>query len=166
MSGLLATFGTERALREALDRLRERGHAQVETYTPVALDEHPRGSPVPLLMFAAGLAGFVGFFGLMAYADTVSYPVDIGGRPRFSWPPYVPIAFELGVLCAMLAGFGAAFVAARLLRLHDPVDECDGIRAASRDGWLVAVRDDDPRRVEGARAVLRELGPARVEDLP
>ena len=166
MSSLLASFDTERSLRGALDRLRQSGLSRLETYTPAALDEHSAGSPIPAVMFAVGLLGFVAFFALMAYADMVSYPIDIGGRPRFAWPPFIPIAFELGILCAMVAGFAAFFVAGPMLRLHAPVDECEGFRAASRDGWTVVVREDDPGRIATARAVLRELAPTLVEDVP
>lgn len=166
MSGILAGFDSERALRGALERLRQSGLSRLDTYTPMALDEHPTGSPIPVVMFAAGLLGFIAFFALMAYADMVSYPVNVGGRPRFAWPPFIPIAFELGVLCAMVAGFVAFFVAGPLLRLHAPVDECDGFRAASRDGWMVVVREDDAGRIATARAVLRDLAPALVEDIP
>ncbi len=166
MSGLLVGFDFERALRRALAQLRENGWSRVETYTPVALDEHPKGSPIPAIMFGVGLLGFLGFFALLAYADMVSYPIDVGGRPRFAWPPFIPIAFELGILCAMVAGFVAFFVAGPLLRLYTPVDECEGFRAASRDGWMVAVREDDPGRIADARAVLRDLAPVTVEEIP
>jgi hypothetical protein len=166
MSGILASFETERALRGALERLRNSGLSRLETYTPVALDEHPSGSPIPAIMFAVGLLGFLAFFALMAYADMVSYPVDVGGRPRFAWPAFIPIAFELGILCAMVAGFVAFFFAGPLLRLHAPVDECAGFRAASRDGWMVMVQETNPGRLAAARAALRELAPTLVEDVP
>lgn len=166
MTGLLAGFDTEQALRRALERFRAERVDDVETYTPVALDEDPTGSPLPLLMFAAGMLGFIGFFLLMTYADVVSYPIDIGGRPRFAWPAFVPIAFELAALCAMGAGFVGWFLASGLPRLYDPIDECESFRAATRDGWFLAIRDEDPATLARARALLDELRPAVVESIP
>ena len=143
MNGVLVGFETEYALRHALDRLASEHIGDIETYTPKALDEHPTGSPLPLAMFLAGVLGFVGFFLLMTYADVWAYPQDIGGRPDFAWPAFVPIAFELGVLCAMGVGFLGYFVLCRMPRPYDPIDACDSFRRASRDGWFVAVRSPD-----------------------
>ena len=164
MKGVLAGFHTEYALQRALDRLAAEHVGNLETYTPVALNGQPKGSPLPLVMFVAGMMGFVGFFLLMTYADVWAYPLDIGGRPDFAWPSFVPIAFELGVLCAMGAGFVGYFVLCRMPRPYDPVDECDSFRRASRDGWFVAVRCPDPQRFVHAREVLDDLQPASVEE--
>ncbi len=138
----------------------------METYTPRALDEHPSGSPLPLLMFLAGVLGLAGFFLLMTYADVWAYPLDIGGRPKFAWPPFIPIAFELAVLCAMGAGFLGYFVICRMPKLYQPVDECEGFRRASRDVWFVAVRSADPARIARARAVLDRLRPPASRSSP
>ena len=166
MSGILAAFDTEEQLRAALARLRKERVDGIETYTPMALEGELGGSPLPLVMFVCAMLGLVGFFALMTYADVWHYPLDIGGRPNFSWPVFIPIAFELSVLCAMIAGFIGVFVAGRLTRLHDPVDECDSFREAMRAGWFVAVRPADGADLSRARAVLAELGPAISEDIP
>ncbi len=166
MSGILAGFDTEQALRQALDRLRAERVEGIETYTPAALDEHPTGSPLPLLMFVAAMVALVFFFALMTYADVWHYPLDIGGRPDFSWPVFIPIAFELAALCAMGVGFVGFFVAGRLTRLYDPVDECDSFREASRAGWFLAIRPPEAEGLPHARAVLSGLRPAVTEDIP
>jgi hypothetical protein len=49
-------------------------------------------------------------------------------------------------------------------QLYDPGDECDSFRRASRDGWFLAIRTDDPERAAQARALLDALHPASVEE--
>ena len=164
MKGLLAGFESPQALREAVDRLAAADVFDFETYTPAPLDDDAPVSRLPLLMFIAGMLGFVGFMMLMTYADVYAYPLNIGGRPQFAWPAFVPIAFEGGVLCAMAAGFFGYFFVCRMPRLYDPIDECEQFRAASRDGWFVAVRSNDASQVATARAVLGNLRSTSIEE--
>jgi hypothetical protein len=160
MKTLVASFASEAGLVDALPRLRTLG--SVETFTPNALeDDQP--SILPLVVLVAGLVGAACGFGMQVYATMIGYPVDIGGRPEFSWPAFVPIAFEIGVLSAVLAGFVAFLIVNRLPRLYDPVDEAGLMRGAMRDRWCVAIRTESPDR---AHALLRELSADAVEELP
>jgi hypothetical protein len=163
MNRLLAGFDSLQGLQHALERLHEAGFVVLETYTPGPVRAEDSGSRLPLAMFAAGMAGFVGCFGLMTYADVVAYPLNIGGRPAFAWPAFVPIAFEVGALCAMVAGFLGCFMVCRMPQLYDPVDECDSFRRASRDGWFVAIQTGDPDVAARARTLLDALQPTSVE---
>jgi hypothetical protein len=169
VKGLLVGFDSEQALEQAMECLSAAGVGATETYTPRpkrAEEGGPSGSPLPLVMFIAGMAGFIGFFLLMSYADVRAYPIDIGGRPAFAWPAFIPIAFELGVLCAMTAGFFGYFVVCRMPQLYDPIDSCDRLPEASRDGWFVAVRTADDAQLERALGLLRGLAPSSVEEFP
>jgi hypothetical protein len=161
MTLIVASFESETGLVEALPRLR--GLGAVETYTPKALTGDDRGSVLPFVVLIAGLVGAGAGFGMQVYANTVGYPVDIGGRPGFSWPAFVPIAFEIGILAAMLAGFFGYLVVNRLPRLYDPVDEAMLMRGASRDRWCVSIRTDSPVL---AHDLLRTLAAEQVEELP
>lgn len=164
MRRVLAEFESAQALREAVERLAAADVREIETYTPAPLDEDSSGSPLPLTMFVAGMLGCIGAMLLMTYADVYAYPLNVGGRPRFAWPAFVPIAFEIGVLCAMVAGFVGYFVVCRMPRLYDPIDECERFREASRDGWFVAVRSEDFDRLAKVRAVLGKMRSVSIEE--
>lgn len=160
MTLIVASFESETGLVEALPSLR--GLGAVETYTPKALQGGDTPSILPLVVLIGGLVGAGAGFAMEVYANTIGYPVDIGGRPEFSWPAFVPIAFEIGVLAAMLAGFFGYLVVNRLPHLYDPVDEAMLMRGASRDRWCVSIRTDSPDR---AHDLLRTLAAEQVEDV-
>jgi Protein of unknown function (DUF3341) len=165
MSGVLAAFESEAELVKALAALREQQFS-FETYTPKPLDEHPTGSPLPLIMFVAGMIGFCGFFFLLTWVNVWNWPIDIGGRPLLSWPAFVPIVFELGILSAVVAGFIGFFVINRMPRLYEPIDNCQSMRRAMRDLWIVAVDSDDGARVSRASDLLAGHHPLRIEGIP
>lgn len=152
--GVAASFGNEKALRAAMHRLQAAHTGVINTYTPVALEDEPKRSRVPLVMLICGLLGAGGIFAMETGANVSSYPLDIGGRPKFSWPPFVPIAFEAGVLSAMLGGFFAYLFAARMPKLYDPDDEFGLMRDATRNRWVIAIRTGDAQARERAREIL------------
>lgn len=161
MIGILAAFDDREALLGAVRRLRAAQLGPVETYTPEALEDGP--SLVPLAVFVAGVLGTVASFALQAYANVSAYPLDIGGRPPFSWPSFIPIALENGILAAMTAGFFGYLLVNRLPRLYEPVDQCIAIRRAMRDLWCVTVQTDQPADVWN---ILRDCDAMSIEAIP
>jgi hypothetical protein len=165
MTGILAAFSTEHALLRALAALQSQ-EISYETYTPKPLDENPSGSPLPLIMFIAGMVGFLGFFYLLTWVYVWNWPIDIGGRPLFSWPVFVPITFELGILSAVAAGFIGYFVINRMPLLYLPIDNCVSMRDAMRDTWIVAIETADQDRIDQAWRLLEHHAPLRIEEIP
>ena len=89
----------------ALQRLRDARIGPIETYTPSRCEDRTRGSPIPLVILAAGLLGRRCELRAAGLLVTLAYPLDIGGRPDFAWPSFMPTVFENAVLIAVVAGF-------------------------------------------------------------
>jgi hypothetical protein len=161
----MARFRDLDALRDAEARLRDTGCERLVSYTPFEPSTEgtaAEASMLPLFILLGGLAGGIGFFLLQSYSDVWAYPMNIGGRPNFSWPPYIANAFEVGVLCAVTTGFVGFLIASGLPRLYEPADRFFMSSDASRDGYLLLVETSDPTR---HRALIEALGPLRIEEM-
>jgi hypothetical protein len=159
-AGVLAAFAGESEWAAAYERLLEARIDGIETYSPAPATASSTSSALP------GILGALEGLGLQVYANTAAYPLDIGGRPDLSWPSFVPIAFEIGALCAVMTGFFGFFVINRLPRLHDPIDACRGMRDAMRSDWVLAVRNVDASHIDAARGILYDCRPVSLEDIP
>ena len=167
--GVLAEFSDPERLLEAIHALRGRGYRRMDAFTPFPVRglqevlELPRSR---LNLLAGPIGAFGACFAFFLQCLTVGhlFPLNDGGRPPLSAPPFFIITFETMVLFTSVAAFVLLFWICRLPRLSHPIFAVPGFQSATRDGfWLgVNVRDEqfDPDRTERE---LRELGAARVE---
>jgi len=170
-SYVLGEFQEESALLAAARRLRELGHARLDTHSPVPIhgaDEALglRRSPVPLIALLGGLAGAAGGFAMQWWMNAVDYPIDVGGRALVAAPAWIPITFETTVALASISIVLGLFGLAGFPRLHHPVFEVEAFRSASLDGlWISAeVSADRAQAVADELARLGARNVSRVEE--
>ena len=114
MTGIVGIFSDGDHLKAAAEKIRDARVKDFDAFTPFpvhGLEDSmaiPR-SVLPWVTFLAGLAGLVIAFGLQTWVSSYQWPLNIGGKPFFSLPAFVPVIFELTVLIGGLATAGAMF---------------------------------------------------------
>ena len=161
---IVGQFTHEAALVHAVSEIRQAGLGPVETFTPAPLSASDGTSRLPVIILLGGVITGAASFLLQCYSAMLAYPFDIGGRPDFAWPSYIPTVFENAILGAIGAGFLGFVLMARLPKLYDPVDDIPIMRNASRDGWMVQLCETDAEALGRARTLMLDLGAVRVEE--
>jgi hypothetical protein len=170
-SWLVAELVTPDELVAAAVAFRDAGYTEWDTHSPFPVHGMERAmgmrpSRVPIFVLVLGLAGAAAGMLLQWWTSTVDYPMVVSGKPYFSWPAFVPIMFECGVLGGALGAVGGLLFETRLPRHHHPLFFAPGFERASDDRFFLSVASSDPRFDAGAtERLLRELGAARVETI-
>jgi hypothetical protein len=124
-------------------------------------------SIVPLMVLLAGISGGLGGYFMEWYAATVSYPINIGGRPLNTWPAFIPIAFELTILSGALAAIITMLALNKLPEPYHPVFNVAQFKRASTDKFFLCIEADDPQfDFELTRQFLESLNPLLVAEVP
>lgn len=166
--GLLAEFEDPDALLAATRRTHQAGYRALDAYSPFlvhGLDEAVgmRRTKLPYLSLICGVIGACSGFLLQYWVSAIAYPLNIGGRPFFSWPSFIPVTFEMGVF---FAAFGTAIgmvVANGLPMPYHPLFNVEEFARASQDRFFLCVESTDPLfDPEKTRHFLQSLNPREV----
>lgn len=148
-----AEFETEDDLVSAARKLHHDGYVLLDAFTPVWVEQLDavlslRPSPIRPIMLLTGLATAGLAFGVQWYSSVVSYPLNLGGRPLNSWPVFLLVPFEVGVLAAVLAGLIFFMFRCGLPALHNPIFDVVGFERASQDRFFLLVESQSGHRSE------------------
>ncbi|HYO22553.1 MAG TPA: DUF3341 domain-containing protein [Flavisolibacter sp.] len=100
---IVACFDDEKTLFPAVKNVRKTGYKIHDVYTPMpihGLDAAMglRDTSLHTAGFIYGITGTATAFSFITWALTYDWPMNIGGKPFFSLPAWIPIMFELTVL--------------------------------------------------------------------
>jgi hypothetical protein len=129
MKAVYGLYGDGLSAQQAVNRLRAAGLADREIVVMSAqpIEDYEFGHMdsktwIWWIACAGGLLGMAAAFGL-AWITEMSWPINVGGLPTFTWWPNLIIIFELTMLGAILATVITLVVTARLGRgstFYDP----------------------------------------------
>lgn len=171
MFGLIASFRDAEPLLRAVRAARAAGYTKLDACTPFpveGMDEalQLKRSPLPRLALLGGAIGAGSAYFMLWYSAVIDYPWNIGGRPLNSWPSFIPITFELGVLGASLMILASVFVLNRWPEHYHPLFAARGFRRVTRDRFILVIEATDPSfDPDRTRGFLQSLHPQRVEEV-
>jgi hypothetical protein len=170
--GLLAEFDTPGQLVRAAQGAYGAGYRRMDCYTPYPVEEAAEAigfhrDTVALVCLIGGLLGVVAMFGLETWISLWGYPLNIAGRPYFSWPAFIVPAYEWTIL---YAGLSAAFGMLALNGLpqpYHPLFNAPNFRSgATSDKFFLCLEATDPKfEVGESRAFLEGFTPVSVVEV-
>jgi hypothetical protein len=170
--GLLAEFDTPGQLVRAAKSAYGAGYRRMDCYSPYPLEEAAEAigfhrDTVALVCLIGGLLGVVAMFSLETWISLWGYPLNIAGRPYFSWPAFIVPAYEWTIL---YAGLSAAFGMLALNGLpqpYHPLFNAPNFRnGATSDKFFLCLESTDPKfEIVDSRAFLEGFAPVSVVEV-
>lgn len=167
--GVLARFRGPDPLLTAARQIRNAGFKHWDTHTPFpvhGMDEAMglRPSRVPFFVLVLGLGGAAAGMLLQWWVSTSASPLTISGKPLFSWPAFVPIMFEVGVLGGATGAVLGFLGLSRLPRHHHALFQSEQFEHVTDDGFFLSIEASDPQfDADVTPEMLRRLGATEVE---
>jgi hypothetical protein len=164
---MVAELDYPTALVEAAKNIKEEGYRKLEAYTPYPIKDlheiiHVTNF-VPLICLIGGLLGAATAWSMEYYIAAIDYPINVGGRPLYSWPAFIPILFELTVLLAGSFCFFGTLALCGFPRPHFPLFNLPQFADASSSRMFLCIDKTDPiYDSELTAKSLNELGPIGV----
>ncbi len=164
--GLLAEFDTPSDLVRAARQAREDGWRRLDCYTPYPVEEAAEAigfhrNKVPLVTLIGGLMGVAAMFFLETWISVWAYPLNVGGRPTYSWPAFVVPAYEWTILWAGLSAAFGMLALNGLPALYHPLFNAPNFRdGATTDKFFLCLEALDPKfDLAGIEEVSRGFRP-------
>jgi Protein of unknown function (DUF3341) len=163
--GIAGIFLTEEQIIKAATQTRDAGYKQFEAITPYPLHgmEEACGvkrSFIPYIAFTAAVIGLSLATWFMWWTSAVSWPINIGGKPLFSLPAFIPVMFELTVLFAALSSVGTLIYVCGLPMIDPPIIDPD--LTSHKFAVFISEKDQsfDAAKIE---AMFKSLGASEVK---
>lgn len=157
---VVASFDDEAVLFPAVKKVRSAGYKIHDVYTPFpihGLDKTMglRETSLHTAGFIYGLLGTCTALGGMGWIFTSDWPVNIGGKPHFAFPAFIPITFELTVL---FSGVGMFYTFCWLCQLAPFVKKHIFSPRATDDRMVMVIECTAKTNVDDLQGFLASVG--------
>jgi hypothetical protein len=161
---VVGNFYDEQVLFPAVKEVRRAGYKIHDVYTPFAIHGLDtamglRDTSLHTAGFIYGITGTTTAFSFITWAFTSDWPLNIGGKPNFALPAWIPIIFELTVL---FAAVGMVLTFCYLCQLAPFVKKDHFNLRSTDDTFTMAIECNDKTNEEEVIAFLQSQGAQEV----
>ncbi len=158
-------FDEEDTLFAAVKKVRTAGYKIHDVYTPYpvhGLDKALglRETSLHTAGFIYGITGTTTAISSISWIFTKDWPLNIGGKPHFALPAWVPIMFELTVL---FAAVGMVLTFCYLCQLAPFVKKHHFHARATDDLFVMVIECSDKTNTDDLKAFLSNAGAVETD---
>lgn len=161
---VVGCFYDENVLFPAVKQVRKSGYKIHDVYTPFpihGLDAAMglRDTSLHTAGFIYGITGTAVALSFITWVFTTDWPMNIGGKPFFALPAWIPITFELTVL---FSAVGMVLTFCYLCQLAPFVKKDHFHLRATDDTFVMAIECTDKTNDAEVQQFLESLGAAEI----
>jgi mono/diheme cytochrome c family protein len=167
--GYLAEYDTPGELVEAARKVRDAGYQDFDCYSPFPVHGIDpamgiKRTILPLIIFGGGFSGALGGLLLQWYCNAHAWTWNISGKPVWSIPANIPIAYECAILLSVFCSFFGMWALNKLPQVWHPLFRLDRFMRTTDDGFFLAIESRD-RRFDAVKTkeLLQEAGAIALE---
>ena len=162
---ITALFDTPDEIVHAAHETAGAGYTRYDVNTPYPVHGMDKAmglkqSRLGVFALVFGLLGAMSSVLFMTWVTLIDYPLVIGGKPFWSWPAFVPIAFEITVLLAsVLSVVTMIVVYFKFPNYSHPLHDTPYMKKVSSDKFGICIQADDPTfNQEAVQELLKRVG--------
>jgi mono/diheme cytochrome c family protein len=169
--GMLAEYDTPGELVEAARKVRDAGFTEFDCYSPFPVHGIDAAMGIkrtilPLLVFGGGFTGAISGMALQYYCNAYAWTWNISGKPVWSIPANIPIAYELAILFSVFATFFGMWGLNKLPQVWHPFFRPDRFARATDDAFLLGIEAKDERfDLAKTKALLQDAGAIGIDEV-
>jgi hypothetical protein len=169
--GYLVAFDKVDELLVAAAAVRDAGYTRWDAHTPFVIHGLDvamgvKKTVLPYIVFLAGLTGTVAGILLQWWTNAVDYPFLISGKPLFSLPANIPVAFETTILFAAIGALVGMLALNGLPQLSHPLFSNRSFKRVTDDRFFISIEAQDPLfEVAKTRELLESVSDQPVEEI-
>ncbi len=168
---LLAEYDSTSSIYNACKEVKKNGYSKWDVCSPFpihGLDKIMglKARLLPWLVLCGGLFGCSLAMFFMIWASAYDYPLNISGKPLWSIPAFVPVAFEMTILFSALIAVFGMFALNKMPTYNHPLFESKAFEKVTDDKFFIVIESNDPVFDEKkTKEMLQKNGAVNIEIL-